>query len=156
MMKQVLLAAGVSALLAGASLSAQSPTTQTPPADPTSTQSPSSARASGDTITGCVTVGTDGKSYILTETSAASSSDATTPPSSSATSSSSVASPKTYTLVASGDVDLSKYANHKVEITASKGGMSDSTSSSSAQSAAAGSAPRLHVKAVKDISNTCS
>jgi hypothetical protein len=56
-------------------------------------------------------------------------------------------------------VDLTKYANHKVEITAasdSKGGASADQSSSATRSSAATSGPQLHVKSVKDISNSCS
>jgi hypothetical protein len=143
MNKHVLFAAGVSALLAGAPfVSAQAPA-QTPPTDPSAASQSSS---SPQTVTGCLTPSADGKSFTLTEIS---------PTGSAATSAS---APKTWTVVSSGAVDLSKYANHKVEITAStdsKGGMSDQPSSS-ASSAAATSGPRLHVKSVKDISNTCS
>src|SRR5262245_40744464 len=58
MKKQVLLAAGVSALLAGAPFAyAQA---QSPSSDPTSA-------SPGKTVTGCVTAGADGKSFTLTE-----------------------------------------------------------------------------------------
>ena len=145
MNKHVLFAAGVSALLAGAPfVSAQAPA-QTPSTDPSAAPA-SQSSSSPQTVTGCLTPSADGKSFTLTEIS---------PTGSAATSAS---APKTWTVMSSGDVDLSKYANHKVEITASsdnKGGMSDQPSSS-ASSAAATSGPRLHVKSVKDISNTCS
>jgi hypothetical protein len=144
MNKHVLFAAGVSALLAGAPfVSAQAPA-QTPSTDPSAAPAPQSS-ASPQTVTGCLTPGADGKSFILTEIS---------PTGSAATSAS---APKTWTVVSSGAVDLTKYANHKVEITASsdKSGMSDQPSSS-ASSAAATSGPKLNVKSVKDISNTCS
>src|SRR5215813_13330269 len=52
------------------------------------------------TVTGCVTASADGKTFTLTESNAAS-----------------MARPKNWTLVATGGVDLSKYANHKVEVT---------------------------------------
>ena len=143
MNKHVLFAAGVSALLAGAPfVSAQAPA-QTPSTDPSAAPA-SQSSSSPQTVTGCLTPGADGKSFTLTEIS----------PTGSAASSASA--PKTWTVVSSGDVDLSKYANHKVEITAApKGSMSDQPSSS-ASSAAATSGPKLQVKSVKDISNTCS
>jgi hypothetical protein len=148
MKKQVLLAAGVSALLAGAPfVAAQSPSPSAPPADPTSAQSAKSSSPMSQPVTGCVTVGTDGKSYVLTET----------PSSTASPTDSSAAAPKTWTLISSGDVDLSKYANHKVEVTPTdKGSAMDDTSSSAARSSAASAGPKLHVKSVKDISNTCS
>src|SRR4029453_10045095 len=106
MNKNVLFAAGVSALLAGAPfVSAQAPA-QTPSTDPSAAPAPQSS-ASPQTVTGCLTPGADGKSFILTEIS---------PTGSAATSAS---APKTWTVVSSGAVYLTKYANHKVEITAS-------------------------------------
>jgi hypothetical protein len=142
MKKHVLFAFGVSALLAGTPyVSAQAPA-QTPSTDPSAPQSSSM----GQTVTGCLTPSADGKSFTLTEISAAGATSST------------ASAPKTWTVVSSGDVDLSKYANHKVEITASsdKGYSSPSSSASSASSAAASSGPKLNVKSVKDISNTCS
>ena len=142
MKKNVLFAFGVSALLAGTPyVSAQAPA-QTPSTDPSASQSSSM----GQTVTGCLTPSADGKSFTLTEISAAGAASST------------ASAPKTWTVVSSGDVDLSKYANHKVEITASsdKGYSSPSSSPSSASSAAASSGPKLNVKSVKDISNTCS
>lgn len=149
MKKHVLFALGVSALLAGAPLvSAQAPAQTPPSTDPAAAAAPQSP-SSPQTVTGCLTPSADGKSFTLTEISAPGSAASTA-----------ASAPKTWTVQSSGDVDLSKYANHKVEITASgdnKGGMSDSaSSSSSAASATATSGPRLHVKAVKDIANTCS
>jgi hypothetical protein len=146
MNKNVLFAAGVSALLAGAPFASAQAPPQTPPTDPSAAPAAQSS-SSPQTVTGCLTPSADGKSFTLTEIS---------PTGSAATSQASA--PKTWTVMSSGDVDLSKYTNHKVEITASsdnKGGMSDQPSSS-ASSAAATSGPRLHVKSVKDISNTCS
>jgi hypothetical protein len=139
MKKHVLFAFGVSALLAGTPyVSAQAPA-QTPSTDPSASQSSSM----GQTVTGCLTPSADGKSFTLTEISAAGAASST------------ASAPKTWTVVSSGDVDLSKYANHKVEITASSD-KSPSSSPSSASSAAASSGPKLNVKSVKDISNTCS
>lgn len=145
-MKNHVFAFGVSALLAGtAFVSAQTP--QTPSTDPSA--SPSSQSSSmGQTVTGCLTPSADGKSFTLTEISA------------SGAATSSATAPKTWTVVSSGDVDLTKYANHKVEITASSDksdqSSSASSSSSSASTASATSGPKLNVKSVRDISNTCS
>ena len=145
-MKNHVFAFGVSALLAGtAFVSAQTP--QTPSTDPSA--SPSSQSSSmGQTVTGCLTPSADGKSFTLTEISA------------SGAASSSASAPKTWTVASSGDVDLTKYANHKVEITASSDksdpSASASSSSSSASTASATSGPKLNVKSVRDISNTCS
>jgi len=147
-MKNHVFAFGVSALLAGtAFVSAQTP--QTPSTDPSA--SPSSQSSSmGQTVTGCLTPSADGKSFTLTEISA----------SGAASSSASASAPKTWTVASSGDVDLTKYANHKVEITASSDksdpSSSASSSSSSASTASATSGPKLNVKSVRDISNTCS
>jgi hypothetical protein len=151
MKKHVLFAFGVSALFAGTPfVSAQAPA-QTPSTSP-STYPSAQSSSSPQTVTGCLTPSADGKSFTLTEISA---------PGAASTSAS---APKTWTVVSSGDVDLTKYVNHKVEITGeSKAGMSDpsssstsSSGSSSASSAAATSGPKLQVKSVKDISNTCS
>ena len=145
-MKNHVFAFGVSALLAGtAFVSAQTP--QTPSTDPSA--SPSSQSSSmGQTVTGCLTPSADGKSFTLTEISA------------SGAASSTASAPKTWTVASSGDVDLTKYANHKVEITASSDksdpSASASSSSSSASTASATSGPKLNVKSVRDISNTCS
>ena len=145
-MKNHVFAFGVSALLAGtAFVSAQTP--QTPSTDPSA--SPSSQSSSmGQTVTGCLTPSADGKSFTLTEISA------------SGAASSSATAPKTWTVVSSGDVDLTRYANHKVEITASSDksdqSSSASSSSSSASTASATSGPKLNVESVRDISNTCS
>lgn len=151
MKKHVLFALGVSALLAAAPLvSAQAPApAQTPPSTDPSAATAQTPMSTPQTVTGCLTPSADGKSFTLTEISATGSAAST-----------SASAPKTWTVQSSGDVDLSKYANHKVEITSSsdnKSDMSSSSSSSSASTAAAAtSGPRLHVKAVKDISNTCS
>jgi hypothetical protein len=101
-------------------------------------------KAPGTTITGCVTTASDGKGFTLTETSQ----DPQTPG-------------KTWTLVSTDGVDLSKYANHKVEIKGSSDSKSDMSpttdrSSSEERATAAGSKLKLNVKSVKDISNTCS
>ena len=93
------------------------------------------------TVTGCVTASADGKTFTITESNAAS-----------------MARPKNWTLVATGGVDLSKYANHKVEVTGSapKGASASPTMSEDKTPAAAALGPKLEVKDVKDISNTCS
>ena len=145
-MKNHVFAFGVSALLAGTGfVSAQTP--QTPSTDPSASPSAQSS-SMGQTVTGCLTPSADGKSFTLTEISA------------SGAASSSASAPKTWTVASSGDVDLTKYANHKVEITASSDksdqSSSASSSSSSASTASATSGPKLNVKSVRDISNTCS
>jgi len=145
-MKNHVFAFGVSALLAGtAFVSAQTP--QTPSTDPSASPSAQSS-SMGQTVTGCLTPSADGKSFTLTEISA------------SGAASSTASAPKTWTVASSGDVDLTKYANHKVEITASSDksdpSSSASSSSSSASTASATSGPKLNVKSVRDISNTCS
>ena len=145
-MKNHVFAFGVSALLAGtAFVSAQTP--QTPSTDPSASPS-SQSSAMGQTVTGCLTPSADGKSFTLTEISAAGAASST------------ASAPKTWTVASSGDVDLTKYANHKVEITASSDksdpSSSASSSSSSASTASATSGPKLNVKSVRDISNTCS
>jgi hypothetical protein len=145
-MKNHVFAFGVSALLAGtAFVNAQTP--QTPSTDPSASPSAQSS-SMGQTVTGCLTPSADGKSFTLTEISA------------SGAASSSASAPKTWTVASSGDVDLTKYANHKVEITASSDksdpSASASSSSSSASTASATSGPKLNVKSVRDISNTCS
>ena len=150
MKKHVLFALGVSALLAAAPLARAQAPAQTPSTDPSASAASQSSTATPQTVTGCLTPSADGKSFTLTEITPAGSAAST-----------SASAPKTWTVQSSGDVDLSKYANHKVEITSSsdKSGVSDtsaSSSSSSASSAAATSGPRLNVKAVKDIANTCS
>jgi hypothetical protein len=93
------------------------------------------------TVTGCLTASADGKTFTITESNAAS-----------------MARPKNWTLVATGGVDLSKYANHKVEVTGStpKGASASPTMSEDKTPAAAALGPKLEVKDVKDVSNTCS
>ncbi len=93
------------------------------------------------TVTGCLTASADGKTFTITESNAAS-----------------MARPKNWTLVATGGVDLSKYANHKVEVTGStpKGASASPTMSDDKTPAAAALGPKLEVKDVKDVSNTCS
>jgi hypothetical protein len=93
------------------------------------------------TVSGCLTASADGKTFTLTESNAAS-----------------MARPKNWTLVATGGVDLSKYANHKVEVTGSapKEAPTSPTMSDQKTPAAATLGPKLEVKDVKDISNTCS
>ena len=101
--------------------------------------------APGKTVTGCVTTTNDGKNFVLTETSK----DMQTPP-------------KTWALVASDGVDLSKYANHKVEITSasdktdSAAAPTSSAAPTAATAAGATADMKLKVKSVKDIANSCS
>jgi hypothetical protein len=96
------------------------------------------------TISGCVSASADGKTFTLTESNAAS-----------------MARPKSWTLVATSGVDLSKYANHKVEITGTSDAKRGVTADTPAitddkTSAAAAAGPRFQVKQVQDISNICS
>jgi hypothetical protein len=102
---------------------------------------PAAQDQNSQTVTGCLTASADGKTFTLTESNAAS-----------------MARPKNWTLVATGGVDLSKYANHKVEVTGSapKGASASPTMSDDKTPAAAVLGPKLEVKDVKDISNTCS
>src|SRR5262245_25548432 len=106
-------------------------------AAPLASASDDKPAAPGKTVTGCVTTANDGKSFTLTESSQDMQS-----------------TPKTWTLVATSGVDLSKYANHKVEITGSSDTKSDTTAPTASSGAAAGT--KFNVKSVKDISNTCS
>ncbi len=126
MKKLFLYASGVSLLLGGAPMLAIA-------ADAKADQ--------GTTVTGCVTTGTDGKSFVLTETPQ----DATQPAGTS----------KVWTLVSTGSVDLSKYANHKVELTGASE-TAKGTMSPDEKPASAASGPQFKVKSVKDIANTCS
>ena len=110
---------------------------------PLANASDDKAAGPGTTVTGCVTTATDGKGFVLTEASK----DMQAPP-------------KTWTLVASDGVDLSKYANHKVEITSDKADKADKADSAAAPTAATAAGAtadtKLKVKSVKDISNSCS
>ena len=85
MKKLFLYATGVSLLLGGAPMLAIA-------ADAKADQ--------GTTVTGCVTTGADGKSFVLTETPLDTAQPAGTA--------------KVWTLVSTGSVDLTKYANHKI------------------------------------------
>ena len=107
MKKSFVYAAGVSMLLAGAPFAVQA-----------QSQAGASDRNQGQstTVTGCVTAGADGRSYTLTESG----------------NGSMATSAKTWMLMSTGAVDLSKYVNHKVEITGTsdnRGGVSDTTPS---------------------------
>ena len=66
------------------------------------------------------------------------------------------APPKTWALVASDGVDLSKYANHKVEITSASDKADSAAAPTAATAAGATTDTKLKVKSVKDISNSCS
>jgi hypothetical protein len=101
------------------------------------------------TVTGCVTTDADGKTFTVTGTTP-------TDPAS--------ATPSTWTLQSEGDFELRELAGKKVEITGtidSKGGTTakpsttDSTAGTPA-AAAATTGPRLHVRSVKPIADTCS
>lgn len=93
------------------------------------------------TVTGCVSTGTDGKSFVLTETPQDATQAAT--------------AAKVWTLVSSDGVDLSKYANHKVEVTGASE-TAKGTMSPDEKPAASVTGPQFKVKSVKDIANTCS
>jgi len=108
-------------------------------AAPLASASDDPVAAPGKTVTGCVTTTNDGKSFVLTEASK----DMQAPP-------------KTWTLVASDGVDLSKYANHKVEITSASDKADSAAAPTSATAAGATTDTKLKVKSVKDISNSCS
>ena len=106
---------------------------------PLANASDDKAAGPGTTVTGCVTTATDGKGFVLTEASK----DMQAPP-------------KTWTLVASDGVDLSKYANHKVEITSASDKADSAAAPTAATAAGATADTKLKVKSVKDISNSCS
>lgn len=106
---------------------------------PLANASDDKAAGPGTTVTGCVTTATDGKGFVLTEASK----DMQAPP-------------KTWTLVASDGVDLSKYANHKVEITSASDKTDSAAAPTAATAAGATADTKLKVKSVKDISNSCS
>jgi hypothetical protein len=129
MKKSLLWAAGLAVLLGGGTLATA--------ADDTKAQDHTT------TISGCVAVSADGKTFTLTEINA-----------------SSMARPKSWTLVATSGVDLSKYANHKVEITGTADAKASATAPSPAPddktAAAAAVGPRFQIKDVKDVSNVCS
>lgn len=111
-------------------------------AAPFASASDDKAAGPSTTVTGCVTTTNDGKGFVLTEATK----DMQTPP-------------KTWTLVATGSVDLTKYANHKVEITGtSDKDKADASATAPTATTAAGATAdtKLKVKEVKDISNSCS
>lgn len=164
-MKTHFLFASVAAVaLAAAPIAAQSqqtPGTQSPTTQSPTTQSPTGQERSQygqeqtETITGCVKAGTDGRSFTLeaeeSGSSASPQSGATSPGASSMTDAG-----KTWSLMASSsDVDLSQYANKRVQITGRADKSSQSGASSSAASAA-GTHPRFHVQSVRVLSDSCS
>src|SRR5262249_53996468 len=116
MKQSLLLAGGLALVLGSGALAAR-------------VENPQAQDQNTTTVTGCMTASADGKTFTLTESNAAS-----------------MSRPKNWTLVATGGVDLSKYANHKVEVTGSapKG---DSMSPSAAEKtpAAASLGPKLEV-----------
>jgi hypothetical protein len=99
------------------------------------------------TVTGCVTADADGKTFTVTGTTP-------TDPAS--------AAPSTWTLQSEGDLELRPFAGKKVEITGTIDSTSGTTAKASTDStagapaAAATSGPRLHVRSVKPIADTCS
>lgn len=139
-------AVALAPLAVGAQTPATSPTT-------TSTAAYSSEKASDSKrITGCIVAGTDG-TFTFTESA--------TPPPATAGASSVTAAPSTssWMLMANTDVDLSKYAGKKVELTGSsdhKGGRSADKTHSTTRSSNATTGPRFHVKSVKVLADTCS
>lgn len=140
-------AVALAPLAVGAQTPATSPTT-------TSTAAYSSEKASDSKrVTGCIVAGTDGR-FTFTES--------VTPTSPATAGDSSVtAAPSTssWMLMANTDVDLSKYAGKKVELTGSsdhKGGMSADKTQSTTRSSNATTGPRFHVKSVKVLAETCS
>ena len=149
MTKQIVYAALAAAAFVAAPLSAQSvsPSASTPGQTP--------AAAETRTVTGCVGAGIDARTFTFTEavtaTSPAADRDATV---------ATAPAPATpWTLVARSDIDLSKYAGKKVELTGmadSKGGASAEKTESTTQSANATTGPRFHVKSVRVLAETCS
>lgn len=146
--------------LAPLAVGAQTPATTSPTT--TSTAAYSTEKASDSKrVTGCIVAGTDG-TYTFTESASASSpataGDASSTAASS-TASTAASATSSWALMANTDVDLSKYAGQRVELTGSsdhKGGMSADKTQSTTRSSNATTGPRFHVKSVKVLSGTCS
>jgi len=141
-------AVALAPLAVGAQTPATSPTTTSPTAAYSSEKASDSKR-----VTGCIVAGTDG-TFTFTQSA--------TPNSPAAAGDASIAaapSSSPWTLMANTDVDLSKYAGKKVELTGSsdrKGGVSADKTESTTRSSNATTGPRFHVKSVKVLADTCS
>lgn len=141
------------AALAPLPVGAQAPAT-TPATSSTAAYAPAKADASKKVV-GCVVAGADGSTFTFTESampvSPATSGDATVTPAPSTRAS--------WTLMSHSDVDLSKYAGKRVELTGStdmKMGVSADKTQSTTRSSNATTGPRFHVKSVKVLADTCS
>lgn len=135
-----------------APLAAQAP--QTPPNPQTPTSAAATTTGDSKTITGCVAPSADGRGFTLSESSAAAAK-----PTDPTAASGAMAGAGRWTLLAKSDVDLSKYAGKRVEITGSadnKGGASADRSQSETRSDASMTGQRFHVKSVRVIAETCS
>ena len=151
MTRQIVYAALAAAAFVSAPVSAQSVS----PSAATATGQTPAVIAETQTVTGCVGVGIDARTFTFTEavtaTSPATARDATV--------ASAPAPVVPWTLVARSDIDLSKYAGKKVELTGmadKKGGASAEKTESTTQSANATTGPRFHVKSVRVLAETCS
>lgn len=151
MTRQIVCAALAAAAFVAAPVSAQSVS----PSAATATGQTPSVLAETRTVTGCVGAGTDARTFTFAEavtpTSAATDRDSTV--------ASAPAPVTSWTLVARSDIDLSKYAGKKVELTGmtdSKGGTSAEKTESTTRSSNATTGPRFHVKSVKVLAETCS
>ena len=129
---------------------------QTPVTSPTTTSTaPYASEKATDSkrVTGCIVAGTNG-TFTFTESATA------TSPATAGDSANTVASTtSSWALMANTDVDLSKYAGQRVELTGSsdhKGGMSADKTQSTTRSANSTTGPRFHVKSVKVLAGTCS
>lgn len=149
--------------LAPLAVGAQTPATSPTTTNPTSSTAAYASEKSSDSkrVTGCIVAGTDGN-YTFTESASASSPATAGQASSTAASSTASTNASTnssWALMANTDVDLSKYAGQRVELTGSsdhKGGMSADKMQSTTRSSNSMTGPRFHVKSVKVLSGTCS
>jgi len=141
----------ITALVLAAPLAAQSPQPgQSPqPAQSGAATQPAASQIEQKTATGCVAAGADGRTFTFTESATAGA------PAASASS----PAPSSWTLMARGDLDLTKYVGKKVELTGTpdaKGGASAYPDSGASRSPNATTGPRFHVKSVRVLAETCS
>ena len=151
MTRQIVYAALAAAAFVTAPVSAQSVS----PSAATATGQTPSILAETRTVTGCVGAGIDARTFTFTETVAP-----TSPATDRDAAVASAPAPiPNWTLVARSDIDLSKYAGKKVELTGmgdNKGGTSAEKTESTTQSPKATTGPRFHVKSVRVLAETCS
>lgn len=171
------------ALLAAVVAIAQTPPPAEPQKPTTPSEQPGrSSEARGErtmTLTGCLQQATEGTGFILTNVTAGAKGTAGTPTPSEPGAPAAAPTASTYRLIGTGGQDLSKHVGHKVEVSGAITGRGaepkgtagatpepgtppsttppSTTPPSSAASPMAGgkSEPRLNVKAIKHVSETC-